>query len=162
MYYFTREGLEKFKLEFEAIQHEYYEKLKLNNFDKETNLSESGSFLHTRNELYNRFKAKKSEFEHKINNAIIIEDTEEFKNWDKSTVITKSIVTFKWNEEIEEFKILGVGEEDVENNIITYEAPIAQLLLGHRVGDVLDFRNSKIEIIDIQPIKVKKLEKTND
>lgn len=161
MYYFTKEGLEKFKLDFETAKHEYYENMKLNNFDKETNLSEGSSFLFRKNELYNRFKQTEKEYNEKINNYIIIEDTDDYINWTGKTIIRKCEVFLNWNGMEQNFKILGDNESDLENDIMSCEAPIAKLLLGHKIGDILDFRNNKIEILDIQPIKEKKLVKTN-
>lgn len=46
-------------------------------------------------------------------------------------------VESKYNEEIEEevFEIVGHGEGSIEENKISYESPVAQALLGHKIGE---------------------------
>ena len=41
--------------------------------------------------------------------------------------------------EYEIYEIVGHGETDIENGKINYESPVAKNLLGHRVGDVINF-----------------------
>ena len=40
--------------------------------------------------------------------------------------------------EIEEYTILGSGDTDLDNGIISYESPLAGALIGHKKGDVID------------------------
>lgn len=42
--------------------------------------------------------------------------------------------------------IAGYGESEPENNIIAYNTPLAKVLIGKKVGDMTEFRGSKIKI----------------
>lgn len=151
MYYFTVEGLKSFKENFEEVKKEYYENVKQNNLDRETNINESGSFLHMRNELYTVFQYKKNDFYKKLENSIIIEETDEYINWDGKTVIRKCEVSLDFDGEVEVYKIVGYGENG--NNTMYCDADFAKTLLGHKVDDTVDFRGNKIVIKEINPIK---------
>jgi transcription elongation GreA/GreB family factor len=35
--------------------------------------------------------------------------------------------------------ILGEGDQEIAQEVVSYKAPLGKLLLGHRIGDVLDF-----------------------
>jgi transcription elongation factor GreA len=37
-----------------------------------------------------------------------------------------------------EYTILGEGETDIDNGIISYQSPLARALISHRKGDVVD------------------------
>jgi transcription elongation GreA/GreB family factor len=53
------------------------------------------------------------------------------------------------------YKIVAYGESDLSQNKITYTAPIAQMILDKKVGDVIKRiignKEEEIEILDIQP-----------
>ena len=59
----------------------------------------------------------------------------------------------KANGQQEKYTILGDGESDVDNGIISYQSPIAQALMKHRVGDVVEVKlprgSKKYEILEI-------------
>lgn len=40
----------------------------------------------------------------------------------------------------EKYTILGDGESDVDNGIISYQSPIAQALMKHKVGDIVEVK----------------------
>lgn len=158
MSYFTKEGIEKLRNDIEKIELDYEEKVrKLGSLEK-GNLSESADFMRLRTEAMNEYMYNKKLFNQKINSAIIIENTEEFKNWDGSTVIRKCEVCINWDGEIETYKILGSNEGNLKEFSISCETDLAKVLLGHKVNDIIHFRGSNIVIEEIRPIeKVNKL-----
>jgi transcription elongation factor GreA len=59
--------------------------------------------------------------------------------------------------EVEEYTILGSGDTDLDQGIISYESPLAGALIGHRKGDVIDAELPggvrKLEILDFSFIE---------
>lgn len=158
MYYFTKEGLKKIKGYYSLLEENLKKDIKALNCEKETNLGESGSFLFARNQLIDRFKYESSEIKKKIQSAIIIENTPEYKNWSGDTVIRKCRVLVDFDGEQESFTILGSDEQDLDNNVITCHSALAVALHGHKVNDEIIFRGANIKILNIEPVeKVKKL-----
>jgi len=53
----------------------------------------------------------------------------------------------------EKYTILGDGESDIDNGIISYQSPIAQALMNHKAGDVVEVKLpravKKYEILEI-------------
>jgi len=57
----------------------------------------------------------------------------------------------------EKFQIVAYGDSDARNDKILYAAPMAEAIMGHKIGDEYEAfiaeRKRKIKILDIQPIK---------
>lgn len=55
----------------------------------------------------------------------------------------------------EEFTLVGAGEEDYDNGKIQVTSPLAQGLIGHKVGDKVEIQvpkgSMKFEILEIRP-----------
>ncbi len=47
-------------------------------------------------------------------------------------------VIFTQGEELQEYKIVGYGEEDIGKGRILYDCPLAKILIGHRQGESFD------------------------
>ncbi len=83
-----------------------------------------------------------------------------FENPDTSRVSIGTIVRLRQessgNEET--YTILGAWDGDPEKNIISYQAAIAQALLGHKVGETVsigaDGGGDKFTIVAIEPAPV--------
>ena len=80
-----------------------------------------------------------------------------FESPDLSQVSIGTIVTLRetnTNEE-ETYTILGAWDGDPERSIISYQAAIAQSLLGRRLGEIVEFNaeedNGRYAIIAIEP-----------
>ena len=62
-------------------------------------------------------------------------------------------VTLKMNNTIQEFQIVGVDEADVKQKKIAFVAPIANVITGKQMGDLIDFKLGnevrKLEILNI-------------
>ena len=71
-------------------------------------------------------------------------------NNDKNLVSIGSIVSIKYDTEFEEYNIVGPSEVDSLNNKISYKSKVGSLLLGKKVGDIINVDSSIIEILDIK------------
>lgn len=58
-----------------------------------------------------------------------------YKRSNNGTVEIGSTVTIEVEGELEEYKIVGFNESNIMENKISYESPLAQALLGKRVGE---------------------------
>jgi len=89
----------------------------------------------------------------KFDNAVIIEDTEEYQNWDGQTVIRKCNVEVEINGEIEKWQILGCNECDCCHNVFSCDAPLIVKMLGRKVGETFTYNELQITIKNIAKIQ---------
>lgn len=58
------------------------------------------------------------------------------------------------NDEKKQWTIVGVGEADFKEKTISYQAPVAQAILGKKVGDIVDIelldKEMSLEILNIE------------
>jgi len=151
-YYFTEGGYEKLRKEIEDL--ERYIK---NDIAKEIGAAREHGDLRE-NAEYESAKLKQSNHMAKLGLL-----QERFQN---ARIIRKSdlpdgIVTLgkvvrirdKQNGQEEKYTILGDGESDIDNGIISYQSPIAQALMKHKAGDVVEVKLpravKKYEILEI-------------
>lgn len=154
MAYYTRDGHKRLKNSLEELRIDFEKKLReLGAVEKENNLAESTEFIQTRFNVSYTYNNERAKIIENLNNAIIIEDTDEYRNWDGKTVSRKCIITIDYNGYKETYKILGYNDADPDNNILSNEAPIVKALLGHKVGDFVDFYGSTIYIENIKRIE---------
>jgi transcription elongation factor GreA len=66
---------------------------------------------------------------------------------DKVSLGSQVTVAEKGEDEDEIFQIVGIAEADPANGKISYESPLGQTLLGHRVGDTVTVEAPGGEII---------------
>ena len=81
-------------------------------------------------------EAKIAEYENKVRHAKIIDA----KDIDTETVQignTVKVLDIEFNEEVE-YTIVGSTEVDLAQNKISNESPIARVLIGKKVGDIVD------------------------
>ena len=74
---------------------------------------------------------------------------DEFKNFNGTKVIIGSTVKLDFEGDICEYTILGSEEGDIDNGILSCEAPIAQAILGKQSGEEVEFNGCKIVIKEI-------------
>ena len=154
MAYYTREGYNILKNSLEESRINFEKRLReLGLTEKENNLAESTEFVQMRSNIMLTYANERAKIIENLNDAIIIEDTEEYQNWDGKTVSRKCIVTIDYNGYMETYKILGYNESDIDNNILSNGAPIVKVLLGHKIGDFVDFCGSTIYIENIKRIE---------
>jgi len=71
----------------------------------------------------------------------------------KEEVRFGATVTFKMNNQIQKFKIVGVDEADVQSQKIAFVAPIARAVTGKKIGEEIDFtlgnEHRQLKILEI-------------
>lgn len=68
----------------------------------------------------------------------------------KETVAFGSTVTFKRNDDrVQTYRIVGEDEADPKSGSISFVSPVARVLIGKSVGDVVGTMDQELEIIDI-------------
>lgn len=153
MGYYTREGFKKLRKSLDESRIDYEQSLRrLGGIEKDNNLSESTEFIQERFKVTYTYSAERSKIIENLNNAIIIEDTEEFKSWDGQTISRKCEVTVDYNGTEITYKILGENEADIDNDVLSCSAPIVLCMLGHRVGEFIDFNGNTIYVENIRRI----------
>lgn len=149
--YITKEGLEELKAELEDLTKN--QRPEIINAIKEAralgDLSENAEY-HAAKDQQGVVEARIKELEYLIENATII------KEGSSKEVRVGSTVEIKYvdDDEIEEYKIVGSTEADPFENKISNESPIAKVIMGKVVGDIVDVESPngsyKIEIISIK------------
>lgn len=147
----TREGLEQLQNELDsqrARRTEIAQRLK--EAIALGDLSENSEYDDAKNEqAFNEGRIQ--ELEKMIRNAKVIE--EDIQQGD--TVRMGSLVKVKDIEfdEVDEYRLVGTVEADPMNNRISNESPVGRVLLGHKVGDIVDVEAPvgivKLEILEI-------------
>lgn len=135
--YSTREGIEKKRKEFEEIVN-----VKLPQLSKMIgeaaalgDLSENSEYKFAR-EQYTFFSTKAEELRKELERTFPIN----FKNLTEEKVEIGVIVEFEdtFENRIKKYAILGPFDADPDNGIISYLSPLAQKLLGRKVGDEIE------------------------
>jgi transcription elongation factor GreA len=151
-YYFTEDGYKKIKAEVEELEN-------LIKFDIPRDLATAAEHGDLReNSEYAAAKekqalsmAKLGELQERLSKARIVRKRD--LPADMVTLCKK--VKAKNVESGEEvtYIILGDGESDLENGIISYQSPLAQALIGNKIGDVADIdlpgAKERLEIVEI-------------
>ena len=149
--FITKEGLEELKKELEDLTTNV--RPEVINAIKDAralgDLSENAEY-HAARDKQAVVEARIRELEYLIENSIII------KEGKSSEVSVGSTVEIKYvdDDEIEEYKIVGSTEADPFENKISNESPIAKVILGKKVGDVVSVESPNgsydVEIISIK------------
>lgn len=150
-HYITKDGLNELKDELENLT--TVVRPEVVNAIKEAralgDLSENAEY-HAAREKQGQVESRIRELEYLIENAIII------KEGSSNKVSIGSIVEIKYIDdgETEEYKIVGSTEADPFNNKISNESPIAKVILGKKVNDIVSVEspngNYDIQIISIK------------
>ncbi|HEV3226455.1 MAG TPA: transcription elongation factor GreA [Acidimicrobiales bacterium] len=112
-------------------------------------LSENGDY-HAAKEEQGKMEGRIRHLEALIKNAEIVE------SGDSEVVATGSVVEIRYegDDESERYLIGSIEERHHDLEVISPGSPLGQALLGHRVGDVVDFeaptRVLKVEIVSLQ------------
>ena len=150
----SKAGLCKLKEEYERVGVEIQKTLEEmgKSAKRDNDLRENPEFMELRVKAMHTLPSQKEKILWRIKEAVIIEETPEYQNFDGSIVIVGSVVTFIMDGVEERFTILGSGEGDFDNDIIAYDAPLAQAILGKKLGDVVTVNSRTIVIKKIERI----------
>jgi len=152
--YITRKGYQKLCEDYDKIAQEVENTLKEmgESAKRDNDLRENSEYMDLRvKAMYVLPEQKRKMYERK-QNAVIIEETDEYKNFDGTTVIIGSEVELIIDGEIEVYKILGDIESDPDNTIISWKTDLATTVLNKHVGETVELNNMKIIIKSVKKV----------
>ena len=118
---------------------------------RDNDLRENPEYMELRVKAMYTLPQRRQEIAEKLRDCRIIEETSEYIDF-SNKVIPGSKIEFVRGGEIETFIILGEGESNLQEGIISYVSPLAQALLGKHINDVVNFNNMEIQIKSITKI----------
>ncbi len=133
--YLTAEGAARMRAELEELTGPKREELaaRLRSAIQMGDLSENADY-HKAKEDQGFLEGRIRELEYMLRNAVIIED-----NGDKDVVSIGSHVTIQEDDFPEEtYHLVGTAEADPTKGMISYESPIGNALMDHKVGDMVE------------------------
>lgn len=132
--YLTEEGLNEIKKELDFLKLERRPEVisALKDARAQGDLSENAEYDAARNEQA-LVESKIAELEHMVENAVIIKDVKT----DEVSIGTNVKIEYVEDKETEIYSIVGSKEADPFNNKISNESPIAQAIMGKKVGDIV-------------------------
>lgn len=138
-YYFTEAGYEKLRKEIEQV--ERYIK---NDIAKEIatarehgDLRENAEYESAKNKQAN-YMAKLGLLQERFQNARIIRKNDLPENIVTLGKVVTIVDGASGQEEV--YIILGDGETDLDNGIISYQSPLARGLMNHKIGDAVEVK----------------------
>lgn len=117
---------------------------------RDNDLRENPEFMELRVKAMYELPAKKQSLWERYNSAIVIEETDEYKNFDGNTVIRGCEIKVQIDGEECKYQIKGSNEGDIFNDILSCDAPMAQALLGHKIHEVVKFNDMKIRVMSVK------------
>lgn len=154
-YYITKEGYDKLYQSYLNMDKEIGEVTKMmgESAKRDSDLRENPEFMQLRVKSMYELPQQKQLLLKKYEAAIIIEETAEYKEFDGKTVIRGSKIKINIDEdEICEYTILGTDEGDINNDILSCDAPMVKALLGSKVGTVVEYQGMDIEILEVEKL----------
>ena len=133
----TADGLNKLKSELENLRN--YQRPNIIKAIAEArehgDLSENAEY-HAAREKQSFIEGRISELENKISRAEVIDTS----SLDNSRVVFGATVkiTDLNNDETHTYKIVGVDEADIENNLISVSAPLGRAMINKSLDDVIE------------------------
>jgi len=149
----TREGYNKIKAEVEHLEHEEMPAIaeKIGAARLEGDLSENAEY-HAARESQGLLQAKINLLKDKLSRASII-DTSKLPKDEIVFGATVKVRDLEFDDE-EEFTFVGAGEEDYDAGKILVTSPLAQGLIGKKVGEKVEIEvpkgTMKFEVLDIR------------
>lgn len=117
---------------------------------RDNDLRENPEFMELRVQAMYNLPRQKEELFTRYQNAIIIEETENYKNFDGNTVIIGSRVKLMIDGEEEEYVILGNKEGNLKLSILSCDAPIAKAVIHKHLKETIQFNGMEISILSIE------------
>lgn len=148
----TLVGYEKIKAEVERLEHDEMPKIadRIAAARAEGDLSENAEY-HGARESQGMLQAKINTLKTKLANGVIVDTSKAPK--DQIGFGAKVVVKDLDFGDNEEFILVGAGEEDYDQGKINISSPLAQGLLGRKVGDIAEVEvpagTNRFEILEI-------------
>jgi len=133
--YLTPEGLRRLQAELDELINIRRPALaeRLRKAIRQGDLSENADYIAAKEEQA-FLEGRIQEIEYMLRNAVVIEEN---GNTDKVALGSTVTLVEEGSEDPETFRLVGPAEADPRNGRISYESPLGQALLGHRVGEVV-------------------------
>ena len=134
--FLTKEGLNELQEELKDLKENKRPEVisQIKEARAQGDLSENAEY-HAAKDKQGQIEARIKELEYIVDNANIIEKVD-------GEVGLGSTVTVEFVDDDEEevYKVVGVTEVDVDNNMISKESPIGAALYGHKEGEVVEVK----------------------
>ena len=132
--YLTEKGLDEIKKELDFLKLEKRPEiiLALKEARAQGDLSENSEYDAARNEQA-LVESKIAELEKMVENAVVIKEVDT----DKVSIGTSVKMEYVDDGETESYMVVGSKEADPFENKISNESPIAQAIMGKKIGDVV-------------------------
>ena len=132
--YLTEKGLDEIKKELDFLKLEKRPEviLALKEARAQGDLSENSEYDAARNEQA-LVESKIAELEKMVENAVVIKEVDT----DKVSIGTSVKIEYVDDGETESYMVVGSKEADPFENKISNESPIAQAIMGKKIGDVV-------------------------
>jgi transcription elongation factor GreA len=141
--YFSKEGLEKLKEEYEhrtgSLRMEIAARIK--EAKEQGDLSENAEYTEAK-EAQSLNEGRIEELKVILDNAVIISNS----TGKGGLVSVGSHITVQAGKDAREFVIVGAAEADPGNGKISNESPLGSAFLGHKKGDSVSVRTPKGEV----------------
>ncbi len=150
----TQQGYDKLRAQLDQMEHVEMPAIlvRLAEARAEGDLRENAEY-HGARESQGLLEAKMGQIRYKLSNAKIIKTSDLPK--DEVVFGSRVRVYDSFFEEEDEYTIVGSGEEDVDNNKVLVSSPLAQGMLGKKVGEVAKIQAPKgvieMKILEIFP-----------
>ncbi len=154
MMYLSKKGKKILEDKLEKIEKEIIETYKLmgESTKIDNDLRENPEYNELQTKVSYKLPLEKSKIKEILNDSLIIENQDFYKNFKGEEVVIGSKVTVLYNGDEEEYYIVGHGEEDPFNNIISYTCDFAINLIGKKTNEEFKFKNANIKILKIELI----------
>lgn len=132
--YLTEKGLDEIKKELDFLKLEKRPEiiLALKEARAQGDLSENSEYDAARNEQA-LVESKIAELEKMVDNAVVIKEVDT----DKVSIGTSVKIEYVDDGETDSYMVVGSKEADPFENKISNESPIAQAIMGKKIGDVV-------------------------
>lgn len=118
----------------------------------DNDLRENPEYNDLQNKVSYKLPLEKKQLKETLNNALIIEEQDFYKNFNGNEVVIGTRVTLLYNGNKETYSIVGYGEEDPFENIISYNCDFAINLIGKKINEEYKYKNACIKVLDVKLI----------
>ena len=152
--YLSKKGKKLLEEKIDLIEKEIIETYKQmgESTKLDNDLRENPEYNELQNKVSYALPLEKKKLKDTLNNALIIEEQDFYKNFDGIKIIIGTKVTLLYNDNKEIYLIVGEGEDNPFENIISYNCDFAVNLIGKKVNDEFKYKNANIKILDIELI----------
>lgn len=153
MYYAMRKELKELEKQLQDINAEIKKTTKEmgESESRDSILLENTEFQELRYRVMYVLPQKYRDAKAVLDNIIIIDDTEEYLNFDGITVIRGAKVRFFFEDEEREetLEILGSKAKYKKNQCVSCDAPLIKVMLGRKQGEIVEFNGRRVHIKEV-------------